>query len=228
MALHRDSAGILVIMCLAEGIEVSNMMNKRVFSVVLCLSGVLAGAASADQTRDKAEQASLKDSTNSLEHGESVFSGCYDVLRGRYEVSRAVFEIDGMNSDREIGRYRMVISKDGERRTLAGALLGHPFDEAAGGFVTRHILGTRDRIGSVTSNEGLFTIDVGSCPDDNGNPQFAEATEQMMFDTAIGTGAFRNIESGLIVWKGTVNGCDDPENRVADFTVEEGQLCFAP
>ncbi len=204
----------------------SNVLNKKVLSVVMCLSVVLAGAASADQAANVPDQASLKDSTSSLDHGESVFSGCYDVLRGRYEVSRAVFEIDGLNSDREIGRYRMVISKDGERTILAGALLGHPFDEAAGGFVTRHILGTRDRIGSITSNEGLFTIDVGSCPDDNGNPQFAEATEQMLFDTSIGTGAFRNIESGSIVWKGTVNGCDDPENRVADFAVEEGQLCF--
>lgn len=163
------------------------------------------------------------------------FDGCYDVVHGNYTISKAIFSIEGMDSPREIGRYKIVMKKQNSRskkryanrHVISGPLLGHPFAQVDGGFITRHIMGTFNRIGTVTSNNGVFTILEASCPDASGFPQFAKATETMFFDTAIGTGAFKNIQSGYIEWEGVVNGCDDPSNRVGDFKVSHGQLCFA-
>ncbi|MFT7561409.1 MAG: hypothetical protein ACI93R_003335 [Flavobacteriales bacterium] len=167
---------------------------------------------------------------------DKEFDGCYDVVRGSYEVSKAIFSIDGVDSGREIGNYRLAMKKDkpdsGEYGganvvILSGQLLGHPFDMEDGKIITRHIMGTNNRIGTITSNIGEFNILEASCPDASGAPQYAKATETMFFESAIGTGAFKNIMSGYIEWEGVVNGCDNPSNRVGDFSVSHGQLCFS-
>jgi hypothetical protein len=173
--------------------------------------------------------------TASADPGKSkIFKGCYKVLRGHYAIAKATFAISGMESPRVIGEYRMVIAKPhkknkhGKRKhhVLSGPLLGHPYEQVDGGFITRHIMGTFNRIGTISSNEDKFTINQAGCPDANGNPQYAEATEDMFFETANGTGAFQNIKSGYISWQGIVNGCDTPDNSIGDFDVTEGELCF--
>ncbi len=105
---------------------------------------------------------------------------------------------------------------------------GTPLMLTETGALTRHVFGTRNRVGTLTSGDGEqpdeFIANAVSCPDENGMPQLIDATEITNFSS--GTGIFSGLISGSIEWHGISNACDDPNNRVADYSVVAGEICF--
>jgi hypothetical protein len=161
-------------------------------------------------------------------------TGCFDVKHGAFEVAR------GTDSTDIIGRYRMLLVPAGHteeeddwvkkyRRAvyLRGPMKGTPTMQTSTGSFTRHVLGTNRRIGTLTSGDlepDVFTANSGSCVGEDGIPLLIDATEIMNFSS--GTGIFVGLTSGRIEWHGVSNSCDDPNNRVADYELVTGKLCF--
>ena len=161
-------------------------------------------------------------------------TGCYNVEHGAFEVAR------GTDATDIIGRYRMLLvptahrSEDDDKREgrqkavfLRGPMKGTPTMRTPTGALTRHVLGTDKRIGTLTSGDlepDVFIANSGSCPGEDGIPLLIDATEIMNFSS--GTGIFIGLTSGRIEWHGISNSCDDPNNRVADYQLVTGELCF--
>ena len=180
-------------------------------------------------------------STGTL-HADSSdrLTGCYKVRYGSFNVARGTDPAD------IIGRYRMLlvpkkhrVKKDDreeeyEREVrgrkplfLRGPMKGTPIQRTATGALTRHVLGTNRRVGTLTSGDAEpdeFIANSGSCPGSDGLPLLIDATEIMNFSS--GTGIFIGLTSGQIEWHGISNSCDDPNNRVADYDLVTGELCF--
>jgi hypothetical protein len=167
-------------------------------------------------------------------------TGCYNVRHGSFEVARGTDPTD------IVGRYRMLLvpnehalsdddrvdddDRDGEYRRavfLRGPMKGTPTMRTPTGALTRHVLSTNRRIGTLTSGDlepDVFIANSGSCFGEDGIPLLIDATEIMNFSS--GTGIFVGLTSGRIEWQGISNSCDDPNNRVADYELVTGRLCF--
>jgi hypothetical protein len=159
---------------------------------------------------------------------------CYDVKHGAFEVAR------GNDPTDIVGRYRMLLVPTGhgieqgdwKRRHrkavfLRGPMKGTPTMRTPTGAFTRHVLGTNKRTGTLTSGDlepDEFIANSGSCSNEDGIPLLIDATEIMNFSS--GTGVFIGLTSGRIEWHGISNSCDDPNNRVADYELVTGMLCF--
>jgi hypothetical protein len=161
-------------------------------------------------------------------------TGCYDVKHGAFNIAR------GTDSTDIIGKYRMLLvptksnyeDEKWRRRYhkavfLRGPMKGTPTARTPTGALTRHVFGTNKRIGTLTSGDlepDVFIANSGTCFDDSGIPLLIDATEIMNFNS--GTGIFLGLTSGRIEWNGISNSCDDPNNRVADYELVSGRLCF--
>ncbi len=153
-------------------------------------------------------------------------SGCYTVKQGSFEVSR------GTNSADIVGLYKMILvsNEHGPHKkviTMRGPMKGTPLALTATGALTRHVFGTNNRVGTLTSGDvepDEFIANSVSCPDVNGVPRLIDATEIMNFSS--GTGIYSGLVSGSIEWHGISNSCDDPNNRVADYSLVAGEICF--
>lgn len=166
--------------------------------------------------------------------------GCYTVEQGSFGVAR------GNNAADIVGTYRMLLvpektdehnhnaseqkllRKEGHHAVfLTGPMKGTPTMRTATGAYTRHVLGTSKRVGTLTSGDNdpdVFVANSGSCFGTDGIPLLIDATETMHFSG--GTGIFSGLTSGTIEWHGISNSCDDPNNRVADYELVQGTLCF--
>lgn len=165
-------------------------------------------------------------------------TGCYTVEQASFGVAR------GNNAADIVGTYHMLLvpeqtdDQDASGRTffrkkghhavfLAGPMKGTPTMRTATGAYTRHVLGTSKRVGTLTSGDNdpdVFVANSGSCFGSDGIPLLIDATETMHFSG--GTGIFSGLTSGTIEWHGISNSCDDPNNRVADYELVQGTLCF--
>ncbi|MGD8568507.1 MAG: hypothetical protein PVJ39_10495 [Gammaproteobacteria bacterium] len=175
-----------------------------------------------------------------LADDNNPLTGCYSVEHGDFGVAR------GNNAADIVGTYRMLLvpehageddhdasqrkyfrNKEQRAVFLTGPMKGTPTMRTATGAYTRHVLGTSKRIGTLTSGDNdpdVFVANSGSCFGSDGIPLLIDATETMHFSG--GTGIFSGLVSGTIEWHGISNSCDDPNNRVADYQLVEGMLCF--
>ena len=167
-------------------------------------------------------------------------AGCYKVRHGAFSVARGTDPTD------IVGRYRMLLvptkqrSYEDDRKGkndrfergrkavfFRGPMKGTPTMRTSTGALTRHVLGTNRRIGTLTSGDlepDVFIANSGTCVGPDGLPLLIDATEIMHFSS--GTGIFVGLTSGQIEWHGISNSCDDPDNRVADYDLVTGELCF--
>ena len=159
-------------------------------------------------------------------HSSKKLSGCFDAKYGSFDAAR------GNNSTDVIGLYKMLLvpiqrNKGQHAVFLRGPFKGTPLERTSTGALTRHFLGTNNRVGTLTSGDDQFDefiVNKGSCFGEDGIPLFIEGTEIMNFSS--GTGIFSGLVSGRIEWHGISNSCDDPNNRVADYEIFAGTLCF--
>jgi hypothetical protein len=170
-------------------------------------------------------------------HAESIFAG--KKLSGCYKVVRAAMEESTADATRVIGTYKYtIVPMQGKKRafTFSGPIGGSEAADAhedgeettegegEGELHGGHVLGTKNRIGTLITAGDEFKATQASCPDANGNPRLIQGIETLKFIG--GTGIFSGLKSGSIPFNVTFDACTDPSNPIGDLYASSGELCF--
>ena len=153
----------------------------------------------------------------------NTLDGCYRLLHGYMEEST-------VNEDTVIGTYHFMLIKNdhgkGKRVMISGPIAGseasgtHEKGEIHGG----HILGTYDRLGTLSSNEDDLIVTDAKCFNEKGVPQLVTGIETLKFIK--GTGIYSGLTHGSITFNFTFDACTDSTNPVADLKASYGEICF--
>ncbi|MDO8343616.1 MAG: hypothetical protein Q7T48_10480 [Cellvibrio sp.] len=167
-------------------------------------------------------------------HKVKTLKGCYQVVKGSMEESAA-------DAEQVIGTYHFVLSQEGRSKrknvVISGPIGGsegvgaheeeEEHEEGAeeeGEIHGGHVLGTFNRIGTLSSNEDDFVPTGAECFGDDGQPRLVTGVETLQFNK--GTGVFLGLTHGSIVFDVTFDACTDATNPVADLKATTGELCF--
>lgn len=141
-------------------------------------------------------------------------------LKGCYRVEHAVIEESSIDANNVIGTYRLALSQGNsptKHLNLSGPLKGNETDEG-------HVLGTRDRVGTLSTQGDSVTVSSVDCFNAQGTPQLVKGVETFRFYK--GTGIFSGLTSGLVEFNLVFDACTNPGNPTADLQAGNGEICF--
>lgn len=160
--------------------------------------------------------------------------GCYQIVKGSMEES-------AVDAEKVIGTFQYVLAQEGRKKrkvvVISGPISGtegvgsheeeeheEGSDEETGEVHGGHVLGTFNRIGTLSSNEDDFVPTGAECFGDDGQPRLVTGVETLKFNA--GTGAFLGLTHGEITFNVTFDACTDATNPVANLKATSGELCF--
>ena len=144
-----------------------------------------------------------------------------DVLKGCYKVDRGYLAESAADTENVIGNYKFVLSQGDQKNNhvIEGPMRGT--ESESGGS---HLFGTKERVGTLSTQGDEFTATSVSCFNGQGVPLLVKGSEFLNFYK--GTGIFSGLISGKVEVRGTIDFCTDPSNPIADLQVVDGEICF--
>jgi len=156
-------------------------------------------------------------------------------LKGCYHVTKGTMSESAVTAQTIIGSYKFVLTPSSTNKghseviTLKGPLSGAEGGsdggaESAGEIHGGHVMGTDDRVGTLSTADDSIQIASASCPAADGTPRLIKGIESINFSK--GTGIFSGVISGHIDFDLNFDGCTKPNNPIADLVVRQGDICF--